>query len=359
MKKWFSIFLLLSFFILPVCAAQDYSVQEVNLPSQTQDFLDQYGDGAQQLEDLTLQGLWDSLVQTVSNQLSRPMRMVYQLTAILVLAALVKAFCTDWSDQQIEKIIEMVVILAAFLFACKPLLELLVDVGESIAECKTFLYTFIPVFAGVMASCGQPAASAVYTGFFLSAVTAFASLIAGILLPFLKIYMALNIAGGLSTTADLSGLAKLIAKFIKWGLGLVATIFGAVIGLQSLLAGAADSVALKTGKFLIGSGVPVIGSAVSDAIGTVYAGLKVVKGTAGAAGIVAIVALFAPILIRCFIYLLALNLASAAAVVTGNSRAGNVFRGFCECLELYISILVFFAVMTILSTALMISLGTG
>ncbi len=93
---------------------------------------------------------------------------------------------------------------------------------------------------------------------------------------------------------DLGGLAAMVSKFIKWGLGLIATVFGAVIGLQSLLAGAADSVALKAGKFLIGSSVPVIGGAVSDAIGTVYAGLKVVKGTAGAAGICAIVVLFAP-----------------------------------------------------------------
>lgn len=65
----------------------------------------------------------------------------------------------------------------------------------------------------------------------------------------MKIYMALNISGGLSSTVDLSGLAAMVSKFIKWGLGLIATVFGAVIGLQSLLAGAADSVALKAGKF--------------------------------------------------------------------------------------------------------------
>ena len=358
MKKILSFLIALAFLVIPVSAAQE-DVQQYGLQDQVNEFLDEYGDGAQQLEDFTAQSLWDSILQAISQQISRPMQMVYRLTAILVLAAIAKAFCSDWADRQIEKQVEMVVILASFLFACKPLLQLLSDLGDAIVECRTFLISFIPVFAGVMASCGQPAASAVYTGFFLSAVTIFSSLITGILLPFLKIYMALNISGGLSSTVDLSSLAGLISKFIKWGLGLIATIFGAVIGLQSLLAGAADSVALKTGKFLIGSGVPVIGGAVSDAIGTVYAGLKVVKGTAGAAGIFAIVALFAPILIRCFIYLLALNITAAAAAVTGNSRVGKVFHGFCECLELYISILVFFSVMTILSTALMISLGTG
>ena len=359
MKKLLSLLVIFLFLTVPIFAAEEQSVSDYGLPDQISDFLDQNSGNAEQLENLTPQSLWDSIVNTVFAQLSRPMRMVYQLTAILVLAAIAKALCADWADRQIEKQIEMVVILAAFLFACQPLLQLLADLGDAIVECRTFLVSFVPIFAGVMASCGQPAASAVYTGFFLSAVTVFASLITGILLPFLKIYMALNISGGLSETVDLSSIANLIAKFIKWGLGLIATIFGAVIGLQSLLAGAADSVALKTGKFLIGSGVPVIGGAVSDAIGTVYAGLKVVKGTAGAAGIFAIVALFAPILSRCFIYLLALNLASAAAVVTGNARVGKVFSGFCECLELYISILIFFAVMTILSTALMISLGTG
>lgn len=356
MKKIVALLTLLLMLAVPVAAASDER-EDYGLPQQVSEFLDKYGEGAEQLQELTPQGLWEALLRALKEQLQRPLKMFYQLAAVLVLAALAKAMTADWANMQVGRQVDMAVILASFLFACRPLLQLLSEIGEMILECKTFVISFVPVFATVMATCGQPAAGAVYTGFFLSSVVVAATLITGVLLPFMKIYMALNISGGLSSAVDLGGLAVMVSKFIKWGLGLIATVFGAVIGLQSLLAGAADSVALKAGKFLIGSSVPVIGGAVSDAIGTVYAGLKVVKGTAGAAGICAIVVLFAPLLLRCLAYYFSLSLAAAAATVTGNGKASRVFGGFCECLELYISILIFFAVMIILSTALMISLG--
>ena len=361
MKRMASFILLLLFFALlaaPVFGAEQPE-EELGLSPEVGSFLDSYGDQAELLESLTLQGLWERFCQTVKGQLTSPLRMFGRLAGCLVLAAVAKAVCADLGSQKLEPQIDMAILLAACLFVCQPLLQLLEEIGSAVLQCRTFVSSFVPVFATVMASCGQPAASAVYTGFFLSSVLLAANLITGILLPFLKIYMALTVAGGISTTADLSGVASLISRFVKWGLGLIATVFGAVVGLQSLLAGAADSVALKAGKFLVGSGVPVIGGAVSDAISTVYAGLKVVKGTAGAAGICVMVALFAPILIRCFVYYLALSAAAAAAAVTGNQKVGGVFRGFCSCLELYGAILIFFAVMITLATALMILLGLG
>ena len=143
----------------------------------------------------------------------------------LGLAAVAKAVSEDWSRQKLGPQIDMAVVLAAFLFACQPLLQLLEDISEAVLQCRTFIGSFVPVFAAVMVSCGQPAASAVYTGFFLSGVVLAASLITGILIPFLKIYMALTVAGGVSTTADLGGVASLISRFIKWGLGLIANCF--------------------------------------------------------------------------------------------------------------------------------------
>ena len=362
MKRIGSFVILLFLFALlaaPACAAEQPAAEELGHSTEVGDFLARYGEQADWLENLTLQGLWDGFCQAAREQLTEPLRMFGRLAGCLVLAAVAKAVCADWSAQKLEPQIDIAVVLAAFLFVCQPLLQLLEEISASVLQCRTFVSSFVPVFAAVMASCGQPAASAVYTGFFLSSVLLAANLITGILLPFLKIYMALTVAAGVSTTVDLGGVASLTSRFVKWGLGLIATVFGAVIGLQSLLAGAADGVALKAGKFLVGNSVPVIGSAVSDAISTVYAGLKVVKGTAGAAGICVMVALFAPILIRCFAYYLVLSATTAVAAVTGNHKAGGVFRGFCSCLELYGAILIFFAVMITLATALMILLGIG
>ena len=78
--------------------------------------------------------------------------------------------------------------------------------------------------------------------------------------------------------------------------------FGALIGLQGIFAQSADTLALKTGKFLLSSGVPVVGRAISDAMGSVLAGLKMLKGTVGFAVIAVIAVSFLPLLIQCCAY---------------------------------------------------------
>lgn len=72
--------------------------------------------------------------------------MFYQLAAVLVLAALAKAMTADWANMQVGRQVDMAVILASFLFACRPLLQLLAEIGEMILECKTFVLSFVPVF---------------------------------------------------------------------------------------------------------------------------------------------------------------------------------------------------------------------
>ena len=174
MKKIVSLLVLLLVLALPVSAASQ-GEEEDGLPQQVTEFLDKYGDGARQLQELTPQSLWDALLRAAKEQLQRP------------LAALAKAVTADWANMQVGRQVDMAVILASFLFACRPLLQLLAEIGEMILECKTFVLSFVPVFATVMATCGQPAAGAVYTGFFLSSVVVAATLITGVLLPFMKI----------------------------------------------------------------------------------------------------------------------------------------------------------------------------
>ena len=72
------------------------------------------------------------------------------------------------------------------------------------------------------------------------------------------------------------------------------------------------------------SGVPVVGRAISDAMGSVLAGLKMLKGTVGFAVIAVIAASFLPLLIQCCAYHLVF---SAGNIVEGNKvtvRVGAV-----------------------------------
>ncbi|MEG1932262.1 MAG: hypothetical protein RR075_04040, partial [Pygmaiobacter sp.] len=269
----------------------------------------------------------------------------------------VRAFSGENEELQITSQIDALVSVTTFFLICTPLLSLLTQLEDAIWECRNFMMAFVPAFSAVLAGAGQAAVGAVFSGFFLTGAAAAAEFVCVLLLPLVKIFMALNIVGGISTELDLSGFSILILHFTKRALSICATVFCALVGLQGLSAGAADNLAKKAGRLLIGSGVPIVGHAVSDALSSVYASLGVIKGAAGIAGICAMIGLFLPILLQCAAYYLLLYLAGATAKLTGNYRCAATFSGFCSCVELYAAIVAFFAVLIIVSTAMMIGIG--
>ena len=139
----------------------------------------------------------------------------------------------------------------------------------------------------------------------------------------------------------------------------MSVLFGAVLGLQSVLAQNADTLAMKTGKFLISSSIPVVGSVASDAMGSVLSGLRVLKGSLGFAAIAVLAIDFLPILLQSAFYYLAYQLGGAVSKAFGLNRAGRVLEGMGQAIGICVSFLVFFFMLVVLSTALMITMGGG
>lgn len=295
--------------------------------------------------------------QALAEAAGEPLAVLGRITAVLVLAALAKAFTPESHELSVTPQVDAVVTITVFFLVCQPLLALLGRLEAAVEECRAFVSAFVPCYAALLTGCGQPAAGAVASGLFLSGAVLCADFICRFLVPLLRVFLALNIAAGISDEMDLSGLCGLILQLVRRVLVLCATVYSALICLQSLVAGAGDSLVQKAGKFVMGSAVPVIGRAVSDAMSTVYASMDVIKSTAGVAGICAVAAVFVPVLLECAVYYLTFYFAMVVARLTGSRRCASTFSGFCSCVELYGAILVFFSVIIVVSIALMLKVG--
>lgn len=90
-----------------------------------------------------------------------------------------------------------------------------------------------------------------------------------------------------------------------------------LLGAQSVLAKTADSAGLRWSKFALSSFVPVAGSALSDAWGTISSGLRVLRGAAGIGGILALGAAALPAAVPLLLWQAVFSLAAAAADALG------------------------------------------
>ena len=292
---------------------------------------------------MTLSDWLEKGAEILRESLHEPLRLLARLCGLLLLAALV----------------DTVVTLAVFTLCSSCMLALTGVLQDAIETSRVYIISFVPVFASVLTACGQVGGAALYSGFFFGAAMVMADILCRVGLPLTRVLLALNATAAVGSTLDLSQLTASVCRWTKWLLTFCATVFGALIGLQGIFAQSADTLALKTGKFLLSSGVPVVGRAISDAMGSVLAGLKMLKGTVGFAVIAVIAASFLPLLIQCCAYHLVFSAGNIVASATGGTKSAKLLSGLSDCVSLYISMVVFFSLIVISSTLVMILLGNG
>lgn len=332
---------------------------DLQLPEEWDRIVEEAPMTTQEFSAMTLPDWLAWLTEQLRQSMERPLRLFARLCGVLLLAAVGQSFCADRSTPELLGLVDTVAALAVFALCAAPVIALTELLEDAVQASRTYLVSFIPVFASVLTACGQAGSAALYSGTFFSIAMVIADVLCRVGLPFSRLLLAMTAASAASGTQTLGRLTEEVCKWTKWLMTLCATVFGALIGLQGVFAQSADTLALKTGKFIFGSSVPVVGRAISDAMGSVLAGMKLVKGTVGFAAIAAIAAAFFPLLLQCCVYRLLFAAGELAALAFGGGKGAKLLSGLAECVGLYISMIVFFSLIVTSATMLMILLGNG
>ena len=117
--------------------------------------------------------------------------------------------------------------------------------------------------------------------------------------------------------------------------GAFGALLPATLAFQTAISSAADSMTVRTVKYAVGQSVPVVGGAISGALGTLATSLGVMKSTLGGASFLAVLLLLLPPLSELFLCRMMLSLAGGVANGTEAAPLGRVlgeFRGLCDLL---------------------------
>ena len=351
MKKLLSL-LLLAVLVLALAPA----ALAMEVPQPVQEFLNQSPASPDDASSWSLGGVARYLWELVRDQFRAPFVLLAGLILSMGLGALAYTFAPG---QGSNTLLETILLLCLFLQSAPPLLELMDRISQRLNLWSDYLAGFVPVFSGVMASCGQPATAAVYSGMFLSVSFLTSQMIVQVGLPLLRSFLALNTASGICRMSGIGEACQILLKAIKWVIKLASMLFGGVLGLQTMFTQSADSLAMQTGKFLIGSGIPLVGQTASSALGSVLAGLRVLKSSLGFAAIAFVGVSFLPLLLECLLYGLVFGLGASAAQAMEYPFCAKLLSGMSQTAELCTALLVFFFMLIVLSTSLMVLSGGG
>ncbi len=345
--------LLISLAILLICVLPVEANEQGILPTSDElsDIEQQFDFDLDALLTMTPGDYLELAVEGIAQQMREPLIAFATIIAVLLLSSIARGVTPQGGlpSGGVSTTLDSIINAVFFLILLAPVLSMQGVLTDAITLSKDFLDSFLMVFISLLATSGQVGTAAVAAGFFSAAVFIISELLVEVVIPIAGIYLSLKSCSLCVSSVEFGGIAEVIRKAARYIMMGVATLFTALMGMQSLIASTADNVALRTGKFIVGNGVPIIGSAIQEAITTVIGGISAVKTTAGVSAIVAVILIFAPLVVRCVAYLFLLTLASVSAEISGSQKVMELMRAAVHTMEIFFSCIVMFCLMIILS----------
>ncbi len=211
------------------------------------------------------------------------------------------------------------------------------SVRASISELGGFFSGLIPILTGISAAGGGMNTASVQAVNMNLTLGIISGVFESLLLPIVFLLFALSLVSSVDA-GGISSLAKGVKGFFLWTVGIGAAVIMAAVSMQSIVAGAQDGAYLRAAKHAASGMIPVVGGAVSGALGTLAGGLSYLKSTVGASGVLIIIITALPPLAILLLYRAALSICSSFLEFAGSHGGVRIYASFISALDALIAL---------------------
>ncbi len=331
-----------------------------HLPNDTRKALENLGiEGTdwKKITSITPENLFSQILSIVGGKTTEPLKAAVSVLAILLLCSLLNGMKLSFGDRPVGGVIGMVGTLCICTIVIQPIVYCIANAAEVIKAAAGFLLACVPVLVGIMIAAGQPVAAGSYNLLMVAVGNVISLLSANVIVPMMNIFLALSIVAAVSPGINLSGLCDAFNKAVKWILGFCMTVFAGLLTMHSIVSTAVDSTGSKAAKFLVSSFVPIVGSALGDALTTINGCVKMLKSGVSAFGLLAGIFIFLPIIIQCIIWLLTMNVCAGVSSVFDQKEITSVLKAVVTVLETMLSLILCCMAILTVSTVVMLVVG--
>ena len=142
-------------------------------------------------------------------------------------------------------------------------------------------------------------------------------------------------------------------------MGIEEKVFKGIMEVKGLISEEEDDMTTRTVKFSLGAFVPVVGSALGEALNTVRGCLSLLKSTLGGFGVIAIALIALPPIIECVIWLITLGFLNMAAEMFSLSSVSALFKAVQGVLKTLVAVLLSCSMFMIVATTVVTLAGGG
>ncbi len=230
-------------------------------------------------------------------------------------------------------------------------------VFEGIEAVAVFVKAFIPIFAALCALSGNITLSCVYGGVSLLCMSFFSAVNTKLLVPLINMILSIGIISFVTGGDTFLRVGAVLKKLVIWALcGMSALMLG-IMSLNGFAAHGTDTLLYKTGKMVSGSAIPGIGSTISGGFDTVSACFTAAGNLCGTAGIVIILFVVAPYIIRTCMLVGVMAVSAFASEFFSCKALSGTFTGFKDAGIVILSSYAFELLVLVFGIALIMLVG--
>lgn len=370
-KKCLIVVVLLFSFSINVCAEQtayedfykeQYEISGAetlpySLPDETRRILEEGGINPEMpdwVNSVTPKNVFSHILEFLKSGAKTPLFSAAALVSIILISAALESMGISTSSATAAL---YATALSATAVIIKPVFSTVNACIGAMQGCAVFMMSFVPIFAVIVASSGTIATSISMSSLLLGAAQVVNYISNFIVIPLLGGYMSISIAASISPIISNSGIAEGIKKLSFWIMSLATTVFIGILSIQTTVNASADTLSLKTAKFLIGSSVPIAGTALSEALTTVTASMGLLKSTVGIYGVIACCALFLPLLAELILWRVILVVVSSISDLFSLSKISKLLRSIDTLMSVMTGIILLSCALFVISLCVVITVG--
>ncbi len=365
MKKLIVFIILLFVFASPVSAEDSYTKVyenigieglENSLDEQTQEFFNKNGIDATNynwVNRLTSSNVLTHIWKLLTGGIKTPIKTGVLIASIIFLSASITAFGTSPR-------FETAIYAAVFAISALVATNIWQSVEATVTAVKgvsSFMLSFVPVFASIVALSGKTVTAPAMSALLLAASEAVSSAASFAVLPLMGGYLALSIGSGVSPLLNNSGVVESVKKLSMWIMSLFGTLFVGVLSIQTAVNSAADSVTLRTAKFILGTSVPVAGGVLSEAVSTISASMGLLRSSVGIYGVVALAIMLMPIVVEIVLWRCVLMLDISLGELFSLPKITGILRAVDSMLSVLLGVVLLVGGMFIISLSVVVTTG--
>lgn len=248
---------------------------------------------------LTPQSVFSGLIDILKSGFKKPLKSGVAILSVIFLTA---GFTSLDLKSGIMRALSAATTLTVSLILLN---DVFVCISGSVSLLKYisgFMLAFIPIFILAVSMSGAAVSASVSGGLVLISARAVSYFASNYVITVMGGYLSLNLVSSISPLSAVAQISEMIKKAVIWALSLVFTVFVGIVGIQTAVSGSADTLAIKTTKFIIGTCVPIAGGPLSESANTIYSSMNLLKSSIGIYGIVIIAIAVIPFIIEILLW---------------------------------------------------------